>query len=78
MWFHTAFENEGAVVNVTINKYCHVSLKEAVETTFHSVDLQKEEAYLDGKLSSLPLHFGVHKFFEEKLRQRPKLRVGDR
>lgn len=69
------FENEGAVVNVTINKYCHVSLKEAVETTFHSVDLQKEEAYLDGKLSSLPLHFGVHKFFEEKLRQRPKLRV---
>ena len=38
------FENEGAVVNVTINKYCHVSLKEAIATTFHSIDLQKEEA----------------------------------
>ena len=63
------------MVNVTINKYCHVSLKESESTIFQSIDLGRVEGYTGGMTKSLPLHFGVHKFFETKIGQPIKIKV---
>ena len=59
-----AFQVQGAVVNMAINKYCHVYLEESAKTTFESIDLNLKEEYTGGNDHLLLLHRGVHEYFE--------------
>ena len=59
-----AFEIEGAVVNMAINKYCHVYITENAQTIFESIDLSLKEHHTGGNDHTLVLHKGVHEYFE--------------
>lgn len=69
------YELEGAVINVSIAKFCYVSLENSSRTIFCSRDLGVEEVYDREVRGVLVLHYGVHRYFEGLIAKEINLRV---